>query len=61
MDKTFTQILEDLELSCNNSKEKKSQEEPSQTSLNIILQFARAYKVCRPEMADLPMLSMVMN
>lgn len=60
MDKTFTQVLEDLELSHNNSEEKCVVPEPSQKSLDLIRQFARAYKVCRPEVA-MPAFSMVLN
>ncbi|MBP5455491.1 MAG: hypothetical protein J6Y37_03260 [Paludibacteraceae bacterium] len=61
MDRTFTQILEDVELSRNNSNEKQAEVEPSQKALNFIRQFARAYKVCQPKSADLPAFSMMMN
>ncbi len=62
MDRTFTQILEDVELSCNNSKsEKQTEVEPSQKTLNFLRQFARAYKACQPKSADLPIFSMVIN
>lgn len=60
MDKTFTQKLEDVELSQTNSKTTRELE-PSQSSLNLILQFARAYKVCKPEVSNLPVFAMVMN
>lgn len=61
MDKTFTQILKDFELSCNNSHEEDFEFEPSQNSLNLIRQFAKVYKVCKPDVPGLPLLSVVLN